>query len=63
MHAYWFHFRSINFVMLHIVKVVRSILIIQRFQIHVLMDLIEKIKVIVSPFMSLIFLEMTKNPY
>lgn len=57
-----FHIYSLNSVLLCSLRVGAAILIMQRFEIHVLLDLIEKFKVTVAPFVPPIVLAIAKNP-
>jgi len=57
-----FHIYSLNSVLLCSLRVGAAVLIMQRFEIHVLLDLIEKFKVTVAPFVPPIVLAIAKNP-
>lgn len=57
-----FHIYSLNSVLLCSLRVGAAVLIMQRFEIHLLLDLVQKFKVTVAPFVPPIVLAIAKNP-
>ena len=57
-----FHIYSLNSVLLCSLRVGAAILIMPKFEIHTLMELIQKYKVTIAPFVPPIVLAIAKNP-
>lgn len=57
-----FHIYSLNSVLLCSLRMGAAVLIMQRFEIHALLDLVQKFKVTVAPFVPPIVLAIAKNP-